>query len=276
MGSEVQPADIWIIQNWVTAFVAGLVFLLAVALRALSNGRIEIKLNDALVALAAAFLVLFLAGRIDKFAVTQQGITIETAKQAILTASAAPIRNQVAALPLAPIEEAMKGGADIIPSLVARQIGSLDFQLGAGAYVPEVIEQYLRALTSQSFFRFVTLLGPDRRPFGFIDGRLLLPTLASNAKGFSFRQFADAVNHGTDADRTRLSQLPGFLPASAAVAPDSDKRDVLSKMESLKVDWLPVVDKDGHVVGVVDQARLTASLILDVSNLLRQAQQPVK
>ena len=88
MGSEVQPADIWIIQNWVTAFVAGLVFLLAVALRALSNGRIEIKLNDALVALAAAFLVLFLARRIDKFAVTQQGITIETAKQAILTASA--------------------------------------------------------------------------------------------------------------------------------------------------------------------------------------------
>ena len=48
MGSEVPPADTWIIQNWVTAFVAGLVFLLAVALRALSNGRIEIKLNDAL------------------------------------------------------------------------------------------------------------------------------------------------------------------------------------------------------------------------------------
>jgi len=94
--------------------------------------------------------------------------------------------------------------------------------------------------------------------------------------GFSFRQFADAVNHGTDADRDRLSQLPGFLPASAAVAPDSDKRDVLSKMESLKVDWLPVVGKDGHVVGVVDQSRLTASLILDVSNLLQQAQQSVR
>jgi hypothetical protein len=47
-------------------------------------------------------------------------------------------------------------------------------------------------------------------------------------------------------------------------------------MELLKVDWFPVVDKDGHVVGVVDQSRLTASLILDVSNLSQQAQQPVK
>ncbi|HTR13885.1 MAG TPA: hypothetical protein VMI72_11675 [Roseiarcus sp.] len=83
-------------------------------------------------------------------------------------------------------------------------------------------------MSGELHHRFVTLFGPDRRPFGFIDGRLLLPTLASNAKGFSFRQFADAVNHGTDADRARLSQLPGFLPASAAVAPDSDKRDVLS------------------------------------------------
>jgi len=45
-------------------------------------------------------------------------------------------------------------------------------------------------------------------------------------------------------------------------------------MESLKVDWLPVVDKDGHVVGVVDQSRLPASLILDVSNRLQQGQRP--
>jgi CBS domain len=133
----------------------------------------------------------------------------------------------------------------------------------------------LQALTPHSFFRFVTLLGSDG-PFGFIDGRLLLPTLTSNSQGFSFSQFADAVNHGTTSDRDRLSHLPGFLPASAAVAPDSDKRDVLEKMELLKVDWLPVVDSDGHVVGVVDQSRLTASLILDVANQLQPPQQPVK
>lgn len=56
--------------------------------------------------------------------------------------------------------------------------------------------------------------------------------------------------------------------------PGSDKRDVLSKMESLKVDWLPVVDKDGHVAGIIDQSRLTASLILDVSNQLNAQQSP--
>jgi hypothetical protein len=136
MGSVVPPADAWANNaNWVTALVAGVVLLVAVVLRAISNNRIEIKLTDELVALAAAFLVLFLAGRIDKFALTPGGLTVESAKQAILTASATPIRKQVAALPLAPIEEAIKGGPDLIPSLVARQIGSLDFELGSGAYV---------------------------------------------------------------------------------------------------------------------------------------------
>ena len=225
-------------------------------------------------ALAGAFLVLFLAGRIDKFAVTSQGITIDSAKQAILRAAAAPISRQVLPLPLVPFDEGLKAGPSLIPSLLARRIGSLDFVLGAQAYGPAIVEQYLRALTAQSFFHFVTLLGPDRRPFGFVDGRVLLSELASNDQGFSFQQFADAVNHGAAADLTRLSKLPGFLPASAAVAPDSDKRDVLSKMESLKVDWLPVVDKDGHVAGIIDQSRLTASLILDVSNQLNAQQSP--
>ena len=36
----------------------------------------------------------------------------------------------------------------------------------------------------------------------------------------------------------------------------------------------PVVDKDGHIIGVIDQSRLTASLILDVSNQLKSQQSP--
>src|SRR5689334_12962157 len=112
MGSDGLTSNFW------TAAVAALALLVAVALRAVTSGRVEIKLNDILVALAAAFLVLFLAGRIDKFAVTRDGITIEPAKQAILSAAAAPISQQVLPLPIVPFEEALKGGPDLIQSLL--------------------------------------------------------------------------------------------------------------------------------------------------------------
>jgi hypothetical protein len=163
--------------DFATAAVAVLLLVAAVSIRAISKSRIEIKLNDVLIALAAAFLVLFMLGRIDKFIVSKEGITVETAKRAILTASARPIQPQISQLPVAHIDEALKGGVEMIPSLVARGIGSLDFQLGAGVYSPQAIEAYLEKLTNYPFFRFVTLLQPNGRVFGFVDGRKLLSAL---------------------------------------------------------------------------------------------------
>ena len=203
-------------------------------------------------------------------------ITVETAKRAILSASAQPIQLQVSPLPFAPIEEALKGGVEMIPSMVARGVGSLDFLMGAGAYVPGVVQQYLETLTPYPFFRFVTLLMPNSQVFGFIDARRLLATLQANAQSQSFVSFAAALNRGNSDDQAQLANLPGFLPANVAVTPQSDKREVLAKMEKLGAAWLPVLGSDGKLVGVVDQSRLTASLILDVTNRLQASEEPAK
>ncbi len=258
----------WLTANadWLTAAVAILVLAFVVGVRAVSRGNVEIRLNDAVIAVLAAFLVLFMSGRIDKFVVSSQGVTVESAKRAILAASAQPIRQQVSPLPVAPIEESLKGGADMIPSVVARGVGSLDFLLGANAYVPQVVQKYLETLSAYPFFRFVTLLTPDGRVAGFIDARRLLAALQARAQGQSFESFAAAVNRG---DTAQLAKLPGFLPAAAAVTPQSDKREVLARMEKLGTDWLPVLGPDGKLAGVVDRSRLTASLILDVANQLQ-------
>jgi len=80
----------------ITAFVTVLVLAAVVAVRSLSAGKIEIKLNDAIIAAIAATLTLLVSGRISKVVFGTEGLTVETAKQAILTASAQSITQQVA------------------------------------------------------------------------------------------------------------------------------------------------------------------------------------
>jgi CBS-domain-containing membrane protein len=80
------------------------------------------------------------------------------------------------------------------------------------------------------------------------------------------------LNRASDADKLKLAQLPSFVPSSDAVTKKSDKRDVLDRMEKSGRDWLPVVNAQGQLDGIVDRSRLTASMILDVTNQLKAAQ----
>ena len=77
------------------------------------------------------------------------------------------------------------------------------------------------------------------------------------------------VNRGNPDDQAQLAKLAGFVSASAAVGLKSDKSEVLQKMEQLGTDCLPVLTADSKLAGIVDRSRLTASLILDVTDQLR-------
>lgn len=250
----------------VTAIVTVLVLVGAVAIRSVSGGRIEIKLTDAIIAAIAAVVVLLVGGRIAKFGVTPQGgLTVETAREAILTASATPIERQVSALPVGRVEVALKGGVSEIPSLVRKQVQGLEFALDAGGYEPHVMQEYLKTLTQYAFFQYVIILNRNLSFFGMIDARRLLAILQEGS-GLTFASFADMLNRG---DSAGLQRIPGMVLASAAVTRQTDKRDVLERMEKLGIDWLPVTKSDGFLDGIVNRSRLTASLILDVTNQLR-------
>jgi signal-transduction protein with cAMP-binding, CBS, and nucleotidyltransferase domain len=105
-----------------------------------------------------------------------------------------------------------------------------------------------------------------------VDARSLLAALEDPGSGETFQDFATLLNHGSDADRHKLAQLPDFVPAEDAVTKQSDKRDVLTRMEKSGRDWLPVVSANGQLDGIVERSRLTASMILDVTNQLQAAQ----
>jgi hypothetical protein len=253
----------------ITAIITLAVLGGVVALRSATGGRVEVTLNDAIIAAIAAALALLVSGKLSKVVVGSEGVTIETAREAILSSTAQPIAEQVKPLPVAPIEQALKGGVAQIPDMVRRRVQGLDFMLGVGGYDPNVLKAYLETLTRYDFFRFVIVLTPDQRLFGMIDARSLLATLEEPTSGMTFQEFASLLNRANDADRDRLAQLAGFVPASDAVTKQLEKRDVLDRMEKAGRDWLPVVTAQGQLDGVVDRSRLTASIILDVTNQLR-------
>jgi hypothetical protein len=253
----------------ITAAITVAVLTAVVGLRSATSGKVAITLNDAIIAAIAAALVLLISGKLTKIGVGETGVTIETAKEAILNSAAVSIEQQVEKLPVEPVEQALKGGTGEIPNMIQKRVQGLDLRLGAGYYNASDIAEYLNTLTKHHFFRYVIFLNSDDKLFGMVEARSLLSVLNTPNSGLSLNDFVDAVNRGNG---QTLAQLPGFVSASNAVTGKSDKRDVLTRMENSRLDWLPVVDEQRHLVGIVDRSRLTASMILDVTNRLQPKQ----
>ncbi|MBV9560417.1 MAG: hypothetical protein JOY90_08155 [Bradyrhizobium sp.] len=258
----------WTWKETATAIVAVAVLVGAVALRSLSAEKVQVTLPDALIAVIAAGLTLFLVGGIDKLIVGNGGITVE---KAIVSAAKQPVNPQVTPLPVAPLEEALKGGTSEIPDFVRRQVQALEFVLGAGSYDPNAIQQYLQTLSKYPFLRFVVFLNTDRKFFGMMEAKKLLALLESPGGGQTFASLTALVNRGSPDDQQQLAKLAGFVPASGAVKSDANKREVLEQMETKNTDWLPVIKPNGQFQGVVDRSRLIASLILDVTDRVEAA-----
>jgi len=256
----------------VAASIVGLLILVAlVATRTLSAGKIEVKLTDAAIAAVPVMLWLLASGQISKLVVGTEGITVETTRMAILEAAEKPIQNQVAPLPVAPVEVAAKGPLSDIPALVARGIAALEFQLGFGGYVGDIIREYFAALTASPTFKYIVITNPDGTLFGIMDAHRLNAALGSRSGSASWNTFADLLNRNNPAGIAELGSRYGFVAVGDAVGQMADKRMVLEQMEKLNADWLPVVDGAKKFVGVVDRSRVVASLILEVDTRLRNS-----
>jgi hypothetical protein len=253
----------------ITVIVTIVVLVGVVALRTFSGGRVQVTLNDAIIAAIAAGLTLLVSGFVTKLVVGPEGVTIETARQAILSASARKIDKQVTPLPVAQFDEVLKGGLSQLPSIVQRRVQGIDFVLGGGGYVPDIVRQYLETLGQQPSFKGFVLVDFNGKMIAVIDGRSLQAFLTRSDSGMTYGDFTAFLNRGNSDDLTRLSHVPGFVPAKDAVSAQTDKRAVLEKMEKAGMDWWPVVDPDGKLAGTVDRARLVSSLILDVTDQLR-------
>jgi hypothetical protein len=252
-------------------FFALLLLVGLVAIRTLSAGKIEVKLTDAAIAVIPMLVWLLASGQVSKLVVGTEGITVETTRMAILEAADRPIENQVSPLPVAPVEIAVKGSVGDIPALVAKGIAALEFQLGFGGYVGDVIREYFAALTATPTFRYVVITNRDGTLFGIMDAHRLAAALGNRSGPASWEDFAQILERNDAAGIANLGAAAAFVAAGSAVSAMADKRMVLEQMEKLNADWLPVIDENRKFAGVVDRSRVVASLILEVDTRLRSS-----
>lgn len=208
---------------------------------------------------------------------------------AIVNAAQAPVER--ATLPVRPITTEQKEGIGAIPRLIKQRPDALSFDLGYGGYYGPAIWMYLDKLNRVPEFRHV-VVNDGGNLFGVYDARALAAALdPPNAAELSqqyplgsnraprdgtvpqWEEFAARLKSANGEARAWLAALPGFVSAKQAVPASADKREVLQRMEAGRRDWLPVVDQPGgRIVGVVDRANLTASLLLEIAKGVQPTQ----
>lgn len=243
-----------------------IILAILVLLRAKSS-RFEVKPSDIIVAVLPVIVFLLVTGKLQKFEIGEGGVKIETA---FVQASKASIDQQVTpltGLPSEPIQLDPKTAVSEIPRLIERETEGLLFRLGHGGYWGPAIEEYFTVLTRHPFFKFLIIEHPDGRFFGLADARALNELLSNPDAPYGADQLARWLNQS---DTKALSSLPGFIGKDQAVRKGTDKFEALLKMEELNVDWLPAVNDQQRFAGIVERSRLMASLLIDVTQSLKQ------
>lgn len=233
-------------------------------LRTRSGNAFEIKNSEIILALIPIVLFLLLTGKIQRFEFGELRI-----EAAFVEASQAAIAPQVTSLEGLPVETLrfdMKAGVEHIPALVQRKTQALVFRFGHGGYFGPAIERYLEELTRYPFFRLLIVHNSDGSLFGILDAHEVVAAMNSQPPLFSGSDFAQWLNKN---EQSEIEKLPGFISAENALFEETDKKAALERMEMLNLEMLPVVDSRHRFAGIVDRSRLTASLILEVTEQLQ-------
>lgn len=243
-------------------FVA--VISLLVFLRAKTGNKYEVKNSDMVLGLLPIVLILLVTGKIESFEFG--GLSVKTA---LVEASKEEISKSVRPLegiPLTNINPEPKGPVSRIPGLIKNKTEALEFQLGYnGYYAGSAIDAYFDALSRESLLKYIVIRNSDGTFHGMYDAEALIYYFENTGSDYSTRDFANWLNNN---DTSSLNRLPGFIPSEDALMQNSSKSEALSAMESKALDMLPVVNQEGLLQGIVERSRLTASLILDVTEQL--------
>ena len=244
--------------------IGGFIFIIAllVTLRVILGSKFEIKTTDIILALIPIIIWLFLSGKISELTIGDL-----TVKMAIQKASKAPIKAQVTELPVETVLVEAKEGVELIPHLVMKKTQALGFRLGTTGYWGPAIGTYLQSLTQYPFFQYIVINDADGRFFGLADAHQLEATIRDPRGAFDVQSFAEWLNHS---NREQLQKLPGFISSANAIKVNTDKRSALELMEKLDVRTFPVIDDSGKFVGIVDRSKLTASILLEMAEILEE------
>ncbi|MFN2329959.1 MAG: CBS domain-containing protein [Chromatocurvus sp.] len=242
-------------------------------LRVFSNGKYELKTIDLVFLIIPLVVVALATGKLqglDLFGVKADlsALWAEAAEtrieQQVAPSASASVQDVVRVM-----EMATKGGVNEVQRLIERRVEALEFRLGHGGYYGPAIRTYLEALSGSSHLRSVVVDHQDGTLFGMFHAADLIAYLRVSGDP-AYNRFQDLLNNGSDTAKRELERMPGFVAAEHAVQVATSKRDALAQMAQMNLDSLPVIDDTRQFVGTVERSKLTASLILAISERIEQ------
>lgn len=254
--------------------VGVLLVAVSILMRVRTAGKYEIRSIDLVFLIVPLMVVALVTGKIKGFDFF--GVKADFSELLAAVAQAG-IKDQIRYNEQLSVEDAaetveMVGKGDVQESrvLIERRISALKFSLGHGGYKAREIKKYFEKMSDSSYLRVVVVNEPpDDKLFGIYDADKLIDYLRV-AGDPAYAQFQQLLNSNSAANRAQLRKLPGFVGVESAVTSSTSKRDALKRMEDLAIDRLPVVNKDGFFMGTVGRARLTANLLLAVTETLEK------
>lgn len=237
-----------------------LIILLMVIMRMRTGGKFEVKSPDILIAFIPIAMWMVFSGQVK--VIEFAGFRIESA---FIEALGAKVKEQ-AKLPVEEIATEPKAGLGKIRELISNKTEGLSFSLGRGYYVGSIIDEYLNELTRYPFFKYVVINDQTGKFYGLIEAGHLQSSLSQPAYKANFDDFARWLNR---ADRTALSNIPGFIGNKHTITKDTEKQTALQEMEDWDLNTLPVLNEKKEFFGVVERNRLISSLILEVAKTVR-------
>lgn len=275
--------------SWILAPAFIVTLAIIIWIKAKLANTIEIKPVDVGIALIPFILWMATAGIFKKVEVP--GIVSFEIADAFVAAAAEPINLQVSKMPVTALKADPKGRVGEIHDMIKSGTQVLSFKLGYEGYFGPAIWMYFNHLIMSPDFRYAVITDENGSLFGLFEASKLTAILNSeNNKELMIAFPLKPHNERSDLPKRRqvqkwtsfsetiknnkkdkLSKMSGFVSLDMAVNADADKKRVLEQMEQQDLDWLPVVQQDNgvnHFQGIVERSRLTASLILDVTNQL--------
>lgn len=237
------------------------VLAVIVLLRVRSEGKLEIKTSEIVLAAVPVALWMLATGRLESLTVGD--LTIKAFRGAAAEPAGTDAR-PVEPLLVQDVRADAKAAVSRIPDLVARRTEALTFRLGSRGYAGFAVQQYLDELTAAPYLRWVVIEDADGRFWGLADAREVDAVTRSGR--LSAEQIAERLNSGEEDDRAWLAgELPGFVSARDALPATASRQEALRRFEQSGAEALPALDADGRLKGMVRRDALLTGLLADVT-----------
>jgi hypothetical protein len=223
------------------------------------HGDRKFEMEAILVAVLPVLFWLLLSGRLTSFKAF--GVELSAAIKQVSSEGIrkGPTPMASGTIEFEPIQAVSKEDPGKIKEYIARKVRALSFELRKRDYYKEdVIRMYLDELCPYRFFKWIVFKYPDGQFGGLVPAQNLHAFGASQDPEKGYHSIVQRI------ENERIHDLPGFVGREQALSASASKGEAIERFGKTDLDELPVVNRDGTFVGILNRGQLFSSVLSSI------------